>query len=137
MHKCNLETLPLVRSSVVGDESATWLANFPFSHDTPGEPVARSDSLSIVYNELEPGTRIGPHRDSTDEALLILAGTVEVDVDDRTWSAGANDLALIPAGTRHSVKNVGAEQARMIGCFGEGTLESDFDGEIVSTGPED
>lgn len=111
MNKCNLDTLPLLRASVVGDETATWLANFPFRHDTPGEPIARSDSLSIVYNELEPGTRIGPHRDSTDEALLILAGTVEVEVDDRAYSAGSNDLALLPARARHSVKDVGSERA--------------------------
>lgn len=131
MEKCNLDALQLVSASVDGDESATWWASFPFSPDAPGETIAESDSLTIVYNELEPGTRIGAHRDATDEALLLLTGTVEVEVDGRISRAEPNDLALIPARTCHSVTNVGSETARMIGCFGEGTLESEFEGTVV------
>jgi len=136
MHRVSLDDLELATAGLEDEESARWLAAFPFTPGRPGATEAASGSLSVVYNELEPGTRLGTHRDGTDEALVILEGTVEVRVGEETDAARAGDLLLIPAETPHSVRNVGNGTARMLGCFGEGTVESAFEGTVVPVEPD-
>jgi len=131
MRRVNLRDLDLATAGVEGHDSARWLAAFPFTEDAPGPTEAESGSLSVVYNELEPGARLGTHRDGTDEALLVLAGRLRVSVGEETDTAGPDDLVLIPSGVPHSVENVGEETARMLGCFGARTVESTFEGTVV------
>jgi len=131
MHRIDLCDIPLDEVRIEDDETANWLVSFPFTGDAPGETKTESDSLSVVYNELEPGKRLGFHRDGTDEVLLVLDGTIEVTIGEETDTAGSKGLVLIPAGTRHSVRNIGTETARLIGCFGEGKVESAFEGVVA------
>jgi len=131
MRRANLHDLELAAAGIEGDDSARWLAAFPFTGDAPGPTETESDSLSVVYNELEPGARLGIHRDGTDEALLVLAGRLRVSIGEETDTAGPDDLVLIPSEVPHSVKNVGEETARMLGCFGARTVESTFEGTVI------
>jgi quercetin dioxygenase-like cupin family protein len=102
------------------DASARWRAAFPFDAD-----------CTVVYNELDPGTRIGIHRDAVDEFLFVLGGTVEAVVDGEAATVEGESLAVIPAETPHSVRNVGSETARLVGVFATGTLDSGFGTEPV------
>jgi len=131
MHRVNLRDLELVAAGLEGDDSARWLAAFPFNRDALGPTETESQSLSVVYNELEPGARLGTHRDGTEEALLVLAGRLRVSVGGETDTAGPDDLVLIPSEVPHSVENVGEETARMLGCFGSRTVESTFEGTVT------
>ena len=127
MQKVTLESLKLEESYHEDDEAARWLASFPFTTGAAGETRTDAESLRVVYNELEPGTYIGTHRDSTEEALLVLEGTVEAHIEEEAGTATGGELVLIPSDTPHSVRNVGDVRARMLGFFGEGSFESVFD----------
>jgi len=111
------------------DPNAHWLAGFPFSPDRPGETTMESDDYTVVYNELDPGARIGKHCDAVDEILIVLAGTVEAVVGPETATVEAGTLTVIPADTDHVVRNVGSETAQMVGLFGAAPVDSTFDSE--------
>lgn len=112
---------------------AHWLAGFPFSPDRPGETAMESTEYTVVYNELDPGARIGQHRDAVDELLIVLAGTVEAIVGAETATVDAGTLTVIPADADHSVRNVGSETAHMVGLFGAAPVESTFGSEPTLT----
>lgn len=111
--------------------NAHWLAGFPFSSNRPGETNMESEDYTVVYNELDPGARIGKHRDASDELLIVLAGTVEAVVGSETATIDAGTLTVIPADTDHSVRNVGSETTRMVGLFGSAPVDSTFDSEPI------
>ncbi|WP_380676089.1 cupin domain-containing protein [Salinigranum sp. GCM10025319] len=122
-----LETVE--QADVETDVEARWRAAFPFDADRPGETLDEKTDSTVVYNELDPGTRIGTHRDAVDELLFVLGGTVEAVVDGETATVEAESLAVVPAGEPHSVRNVGSEPARLVGVFATGTLDSTFETE--------
>jgi quercetin dioxygenase-like cupin family protein len=111
------------------DPDAEWLAGFPFSPDRPGETTAESAEYTVVYNELAPGKRIGRHADGVDELLFVLAGTVEATVGDERATADAGTLAVVPAETPHSVRNVGDDPAQLVGVFATAPVASTWDTE--------
>jgi quercetin dioxygenase-like cupin family protein len=111
------------------DSDAEWLASFPFSPDRPGETTGQADDYTVVYNELDPGKRIGRHTDAVDELFFVLAGTVETTVGEETATVESGTLAVIPAETPHHVTNVGDDAARMVGVFPTAPVESAFETE--------
>jgi len=129
METIHFDDLDLDQIEQLADDDARWLAGFPFSPDRPGETVAAKSDYTVVYNELEPTDRIGPHRDHVDELLFVLAGTVEASVGDETATVGTGTLTVISAETTHSVRNVGSETARMVGIFGAAPVDSTFETE--------
>lgn len=104
-----------------------WLAGFPFSPDRPGETTMEAADCTAVYNELDPGKRLGRHRDSVDEVLVVLAGTVEATCDSKPITLDAGSLTVIPANTDHAVQNVGEETAKLVGFFGSDSVDSTFE----------
>lgn len=109
------------------DDAGAWLAGFPFSPDRPGETVGAAADYTVVYNELEPGNRIGRHRDGVDEVVLVLEGEVEASAEGETTRLAANTLTVVPAGVDHAVENVGSTTARLVGFFPAAPVESSFD----------
>lgn len=118
-----------------GDPDGRWLAAFPFSPDRPGGTTAEATDFTVVYNELDPGKRIGRHTDDAAELLFVLDGTVEATVSEETITVSAGSLSVLPAGTDHQVRNVGSETAELVGVFGTAPLESTFETEpsVVDT----
>ena len=49
-----------------------------------------------------------------DELVLLLEGQSQIDFDGRTVALQPGDELLIPAGTRHTVRNCGAGPARWL-----------------------
>ena len=109
------------------DDAAAWLAGFPFSPDRPGETVGTAADYTVVYNELEPGDRIGRHRDGVDEVVLVLDGEIEASAEGETARLAANTLTVVPAGVAHAVQNVGSTTARLVGFFPAAPVESSFE----------
>lgn len=68
----------------------------------------------VVVMTIAPGDDIGEevHGD-TDQVLLFVDGKGEAELDGRTSEVGANDLVLVPAGTRHNVRSVGEVPLRL------------------------
>jgi quercetin dioxygenase-like cupin family protein len=49
-----------------------------------------------------------------DELVLLLEGELELEIDGALHHLSAGDQLFIPAGARHSVKNIGAGTARWL-----------------------
>ena len=108
-----------------------WLASDPDRARTrvtfPINAATGAKSSAVVYFELDPGCRLGRHTDSAEETLLLLAGTVDVEVDGERGRLAAGDLALVPAMAPHAMVNVGAETARVVGVFSAARVTSTFE----------
>jgi mannose-6-phosphate isomerase-like protein (cupin superfamily) len=50
----------------------------------------------------------------TDELVLVLEGAMEFEAEDRVVRPAPGEELLIPAGTRHSARNVGGTTARWL-----------------------
>jgi quercetin dioxygenase-like cupin family protein len=131
MDPVRLDSLALEAVEQNGVDGARWLGTFPFSADRPGETVAEATDYTVVYNKLEPGMKIGTHRDGVDELVYVIEGTVETKVGDETTTAATGELALVPADVPHSVRNTGTKTARLLGFFSSGDVESTFETEPV------
>ena len=55
-----------------------------------------------------------------DELVMLLEGTAQIDMDGRTVTLRANDELVIPAKTRHTVRNCGEGPARWLHGFVQG-----------------
>jgi quercetin dioxygenase-like cupin family protein len=49
-----------------------------------------------------------------DELLMLLEGNLELELQGRTWRPVIGEEVFIPAGARHSVRNVGGSTARWL-----------------------
>ena len=64
---------------------------------------------------LDPGQEqlLHVHEDS-DKVLVVMAGRVLVRVDDDTAEAGQYEAVLVPAGSKHALKNLGPDPAVLL-----------------------
>jgi quercetin dioxygenase-like cupin family protein len=93
---------------------------FPISSDTGTAATA------TVYFEVEPGAELPEHRDSAEELLVALEGSVEAYVGDTQIELAEGQVAVVPAMAPHGVRNTGDRRARILGFFGGSTVVSTF-----------
>ena len=86
-----------------------------------------SSSTAVVRTAIEPGQRLGTHRDSVEEVILILEGQAEVSLGDEVAHLSAGELAVVPAMVPHGMRNVGTGMVRFVGFFPSATVASIFD----------
>ena len=63
-----------------------------------------SSSTAVVRTAIEPGHRLGTHRDSVEEVILILEGQAEVSLGDEVAHLSAGELAVVPAMVPHGMR---------------------------------
>ncbi len=61
-----------------------------------------------------PGQRWEDFSHATDELVLVLEGTMEFEVEGKVVHPALGEELLIPAGARHSARNVGGTTARWL-----------------------
>lgn len=81
--------------------------------------VHRTDELQAGIYVLAPGGRIPAHRHSTSwDFALVLDGEIEARIgegaDVRVVRCAAHAINLVPPGTVHELRNVGAAPARFL-----------------------
>lgn len=85
-------------------------------HDVTFRSFARSGSgahrLGAWEAEFAPDTPGRPHRMTEEEVLLVLEGTLDVEVADETFTVPAGDAVLVPAGALFRVSNTAPSPAR-------------------------
>src|ERR1051325_4900571 len=64
-----------------------------------------------------PGQRWEDFTHATDELVLVLEGRMEFEVEGKVFHPAPGEELLIPAGARHSARNVGGTTARWL--FGD------------------
>jgi quercetin dioxygenase-like cupin family protein len=130
MQQIDLGSLPLMYVESSLDPSRRVRVGFPH-HSQVGNA-----STATVYFELEPGMRVGLHRDSAEELLLILEGEGEATVGDETAVAQAGAVVTVPAMEAHDIRNVGAGMLRVLGFFSASTVVATFDEPVAPGGPQ-
>jgi len=111
-----------------GDPSARWRSASGHSPSTG----ARSSGSSLL--EVEPAHRLPRHTDSAEEIIVVLAGTAEVVIADRTARAAAGSLTVVPKCIPHEVRNVGNEVLRFAAIYAEPDVITTYEREVQPDG---
>ena len=83
-------------------------------HDlsTPGREMVQ------VRVEVDPGVALPVHTHPGEEIVYILQGTWEYQVEGKDMmTLKAGDVAFVPAGTKHSAKNVGSGKGSAVATY--------------------
>jgi len=75
------------------------------------------DALSLYISETHPGGGPGLHTHDTEEAHVLLEGTVKYRVGDKTFTVQAPYVARVPAGVPHTFINARTKPFNMIAVF--------------------
>ena len=68
----------------------------------------------LVVMSLAAGEEIGEEvHDDVDQVISIVEGSGEAVLDDVPTQIGDGDLVLVPAGTKHNVRNVGSADLKL------------------------
>lgn len=80
---------------------------------TPATAGSTSGFMGLAI--IQPGERIGEHyHPYSEEFVYVVAGALEVDLDDETHAIKPDQGLLIPINMRHRFRNVGDTEARMV-----------------------
>ncbi|ELY60990.1 cupin domain-containing protein [Natronococcus jeotgali] len=110
-----------------GDENARIRGYFPLSPGTPNAGEVAGEEVTIVCLEIEPGNYLPTHRDSNEELLVVVDGTVEASVGEERVELSSGQCAIVPEMEPHGIRNVGDATARVIGFFPNDELTATFD----------
>jgi len=68
----------------------------------------------LAIGVVAPGKELEAHRDPMEEIYFILSGAGEIRVDEETRIVGPGDATWIPAGSLHSLVNIGKEDCNVL-----------------------
>ena len=73
--------------------------------------------VSLLTNTVEPGAEAPLHMHTVEETMLVLAGTVWVQVGAERYTVGPHHTVIIPAHTPHAWGNAGETVAKLLWAF--------------------
>lgn len=117
--------------------STTWSKADPAIRNGVGYPLSWATgaaSSALVVFELDPGNRLGRHRHTAEEVVVVIKGTVEVEVDNERQTVTSPAAALAPAMSPHDVRNVGEEVALCVGFFSSAAVVTLYEDEMEPGG---
>lgn len=129
MQTIDLSTVETMEIASALDPARRLRVAFPISSAT-GTAASAS-----VYFELEPGTHVGVHTDSSEEFLVILEGAGEGLVGDERAPVRAGQVVVVPAMVRHDITNTGDAPLRVLGTFAGSTVVATFEEPLAPGGP--
>ena len=96
-----------------------------------------STGVSLLTNAVDPGASAPMHKHTVEETMLVLEGTIWVQVGDEHHTVGPHHTVIIPAEVPHSWGNSGTEVAQLLWAFAGPDPFSDatyLEGEAPETG---
>src|SRR4029450_3794252 len=91
-------------------------------------------NLQLVLMSLQPGEEIGAEvHEDRDQFFRFEDGGGQVDIDDNTYDVVDGSGVIVPAGSRHNVRNTGNEPLKLYTLYGPPEHK---DGVIQSTKEE-
>lgn len=87
-----------------------------FTHRLIGDQYG-FEALSFFITETHPGGGPGLHVHDTEEAHVLLEGSVQYQIGDKTFTVQGPYVAKVPAGVPHTFMNVGAKPFNLIAVF--------------------
>lgn len=109
--------------------NAFWHDEEPSSRGRGAFPLAGvpgTESVGMVYFEIEPGDNLGRHTDSPDEIIVVLTGTALATIGYETGELPAGSVAFIPGMMPHGFTNIGSDTLRCLGIFPDSNVVSTF-----------
>lgn len=98
---------------LAGDGETDGLLMEPINQDDVSRDwAARGFSCALWVDP--PGQRWEDFVHPTDELVLVLEGELEFEIDGEVSHPGTGEEVFIPAGTVHSVRNIGGSTARWL-----------------------
>ncbi|MFI1418649.1 phosphomannose isomerase type II C-terminal cupin domain [Streptomyces sp. NPDC020731] len=108
-------------------------ATEPEIHHCPGpygvqERLTLNTESTVEFITIDPGQGVSLHRHAKrDERWTVLDGPLDVQIDDRAWTAATGERIRIPRGLAHRIQNPGDGPRRFLelslGFFGEEDVE--------------
>lgn len=86
----------------------------PFVAPEVTAPILECENAAVKCNFLEPGQASPVHTHKFVDVMIISKGTGIATVDGEERRVGPGDFILNPAGTRHGIRNDGAERLTWI-----------------------
>src|SRR5690554_6253681 len=80
-------------------------AAWEYAYFTGGR-VGEGRSTSVYYT-VEPGRRLGWHRNSAEEVQFFIAGSGDLLLDGESFPVRGGDMILLDEGTHHDIRNTG------------------------------
>lgn len=117
--------------------STTWSEADPSIRSRVAYPMyweTGAASSALVVFELDPGHRLGRHVHSAEEVVVVIRGTVEVEVEDERRRMSSPAAAVAPAMAPHDVHNVGDDVALCVGFFSSAAVMTLFDDKMEPAG---
>ena len=120
-----LEEIELMDAWSEEDQEVRARFNFPLTAATG------CTSCSVIYYVIEPDHRTPMHIHSCEEVQGIVEGKTEVTVGDEVQTFEAEALVVVPALTRHSLRNVGNTPLRVVGFFSSAAAIHTYDDTLM------
>lgn len=130
MQAIDLRDIEMMEFESAIDPTRRVRVAFPISSDTG------TAASACVYFELEPGTHVGVHTDSSEEFLIVLEGVAEGLVGEETARVATGQVVVVPAMVRHDLTNVGDGPLRVLGTFAGSTVVATFEEPVAPDGPQ-
>lgn len=87
-----------------------------FTHRLSGDEYG-FEALSFIVTETHPGGGPGLHVHDTEEAHVLLEGTAEYRIGDKTFTVEGPYIAKVPPGAPHTFINAGRQPFQLIAVF--------------------
>jgi len=87
-----------------------------FTHRLDGDRYG-FEALSFIITETHPGGGPGLHVHDTEEAHVLLEGSAQYRIGDKTFAVQGPYVVKVPAGVPHTFVNVGTEPFNLITMF--------------------
>src|SRR5215213_8946067 len=119
------------------DLSAAWLDGDPTARWRSGAVLgagagAKAAGASLL--EVDSGCRLPRHTDSAEEVIVVVEGTAEVTVGDDRSTAGAGEMALVPEGVPHEVRNAGDGVLRFAAVYAAPEVVTTYEAPVQPAG---
>jgi quercetin dioxygenase-like cupin family protein len=116
-----LDELELVEGWAEEDPSVRARFGFPVT------AASGAASTSLVYFEIEPGNKLSPHTHTAEEILMVLDGTAQANVGEKSRTLRKGGVAVIPAMVLHNVENAGSSVLRAVGFFSAAGMVNSYE----------
>lgn len=87
-----------------------------FGHRLIGDEYG-FEALSFIITETHPGGGPALHKHDVEEAHILLEGSAQYRIGDKTFSVQAPYVAKVPAGVPHTFMNVGTKPFNLVAVF--------------------
>lgn len=124
----NQDALEIFEFRSSTSDGASWAGGW-FAYGGNG-----SDQSASIYFAMPPGKRLGRHTDTVEETQFILSGSGELLLETGTKPVRAGDLAVLPEGTVHDLRNTGSEDLRVIAFFSAPQVEQHWNEDVWQPG---